>query len=63
MTQRPFTLALVVSEYRGDWSSSVKYQAGMITRHNDALWLALKKSLNSAPAENETWKFLVGTPP
>lgn len=63
MTPRPFTLALVISEYRGDWSPTVKYQAGMTVRFEQAIWLALSKSLNVTPAENGFWKFLVGTPP
>ena len=53
--RRPFTMSVVVSEYRGDWSATVQYYAGDIIRHTGIVWLALRRSLNTPPPESETW--------
>jgi hypothetical protein len=52
-------MSIVVSEYRGDWSSTERYYAGDIIRHNGAIYLALKASTNVPPPEVETWKHLI----
>jgi hypothetical protein len=57
--RRPFTMSIVVSEYRGDWSSNERYYAGDIIRHNGAIYLALKASTNLPPPDAETWKHLI----
>jgi len=57
--RRPFTMSIVVSEYRGDWTSTERYYAGDIIRHNGAIYLALKASTNVPPPEPETWKHLI----
>jgi hypothetical protein len=44
-------MSLVVSEYRGDWTSLVQYYAGDIIRHQGAVWLLLAKTLNQPPPD------------
>lgn len=53
--RRPFTMSVVVSEYRGDWTPQTRYYAGDIIRAASGIYGALRATLNVPPPAADAW--------